>query len=103
MSIKKATIFIEFSFLRASHAPLVTCWPPPTWRWREETSPPTRLRSLARAPARSRSSNPRPPWLLILVQSFKMSFANRLADGCNVFQFFADGVDAETEFVGTPD
>jgi hypothetical protein len=35
-----------------------------------------------------------------LVQSFKMSFANRLADGFNVFPFFAYGVDAETEFVG---
>jgi hypothetical protein len=32
-----------------------------------------------------------------------MSFANHLADDCNVFPFFADGVDAETEFVGTPD
>jgi hypothetical protein len=32
-----------------------------------------------------------------------MSFANHLADGCNVFPFFAYGVDAETEFVGTPD
>jgi hypothetical protein len=32
-----------------------------------------------------------------------MSFANRLADGCNVFPFFAYGADAETEFVGTPD
>jgi hypothetical protein len=28
---------------------------------------------------------------------------NHLADGCNVFPFFGDGVDTETEFVGTPD
>jgi len=28
---------------------------------------------------------------------------NHLADGCNVFPFFAYGVDAKTEFVGTPD
>src|SRR5260370_31657906 len=33
------------------------------------------LRSMGRAPARSHSSSPRPPCLLILVQSFKMSFA----------------------------
>jgi len=41
--------------------------------------------------------------ILILVQSFKMSFANHLTVGCNVLPFFADGVDAKTEFVGTPD
>jgi hypothetical protein len=40
---------------------------------------------------------------LIFVRSFKVSFANHLAVGCNVFPFFADGVAAETEFVGTPD
>jgi hypothetical protein len=31
-----------------------------------------------------------------------MSFANHFADGCNVFPF-AYGVNAESEFVGTPD
>src|SRR6266478_2371508 len=44
-----------------SAAPLVTCWPPTTCQWREETNPPTRLQSMGRAPVRLRSSNPKPP------------------------------------------